>query len=75
MVRIAAMARASCPRRALVLLSVLRRSCPKYNSHELSEDVVRRPRSLVCHGGVALTQFISGRNAGPMCRRAERAGH
>ena len=33
---------ASCPRRALVLRSVLRRSCPKLDSHELVRSMVQR---------------------------------
>ena len=39
---IIAMARASCPRRALVLRSVLRRGCPKFDSHELARSAVQR---------------------------------
>ena len=39
---IAAMAKASCPRRALVSRSVLRRSCPKLDSHELVRSMVQR---------------------------------
>ena len=42
MVGIAAMAKASCPRRALVLRSVLRRSCRKFDSHELVRSMVQR---------------------------------
>ena len=42
MVMIKAMASASCPRRALVLRSVLRRSWPKFDSHELVRSMVQR---------------------------------
>ena len=37
-----ATANANCPRRAVVLRSVLRRSCPKFDSHELVRSMVQR---------------------------------
>ena len=46
-VMIKATANANCPRRALVLRSVLRRSCPKLDSHELVRSMVHRIPSVL----------------------------
>ena len=58
------MARASCPRRALVLRSVLRRSWPKFDSHELVLSMAQRIPS-----GTGRTALVWPEGGGPRVSR------